>query len=150
MALQFEIIVISLKKSAARRAQAAAQLDASGFDWKFLDAVDGGDLNEFPAEYDREAQLRNYGYDLNPGQLGCFLSHREAWKKCVASQKLTLVLEDDFEFQQKLSDVLPLVEQFLPEFDMLRLQGTEPQWKYKVLRIYGENQLVKHYYDPFG
>jgi len=61
-----------------------------------------------------------------------------------------LILEDDFQFRQELSEVLPIVFDNLAHFDVLKLQGHNEDWKYKVLKDYGKNQLVKHYHDTFG
>jgi glycosyl transferase family 25 len=145
-----EIIVISLPSSAERRAQAVQQLDATGFPWSFQEAINGAALTEFPKEYDRRERLRLQGFEMSPGQVGCFLSHRQAWKKCLQMQKTMLVLEDDFQIQQELSEVLPVAFDCLPHCDILRLQGLEHKWKYKVLKDFGKNQLVKHYHDTFG
>jgi glycosyl transferase family 25 len=146
----FDIVVISLRTSTERRRQAAQQLDAMGFAWSFQDGIDGRALATFPEEYDRQSRMRLHGAEMNPGQVGCFLSHREVWKRCVQSRKLTLALEDDFQFQQNLDGVLPFVSANLSTFDILRLQALRPTWKYKVLKDYGERKLVKHYHDPVG
>lgn len=146
----FEITVISLARSLERRARAARQLDALPFPWSFQDAIDGAAMTSLPEEYDRRERLRLFGFEMIRGQIGCFLSHREAWKKCVASQKLMLVLEDDFLFQRELSEVLPVVFDSVPYFGVLRLQGLKDGSKYKVLKDYGECKLVDHYHDTFG
>jgi glycosyl transferase family 25 len=148
--ISFDIVVISLRTSVERRVRVARELDATPFAWSFQDAVHGASLPSFPEEYDRKKHLRLLGFDMIPGQIGCFLSHRQVWKKCVETQRLTLVLEDDFEFQQPLAEVLPIVFDNLPHFDVLKLQGHKEGWKYKVLKDYGRNQLVKHYHDTFG
>jgi|GEM_PF-443991 len=150
MTKPFDIVVISLRNSTERRAQAARQLEATPFLWSFQDAVHGASLPSFPEEYDRSKHLRLHGFDMIPGQIGAFLSHRQAWKKCVETQKLTLILEDDFQFHQKLSEVLPIVFDNLPHYDVLKLQGLREGWQHKVLKDYGKNQLVKHYHDTFG
>ena len=146
----FDTIVISLRTSVERRARVLQQFTARPFPWNFQDAIHGASLPSFPEEYDRRKHLQFFGLDMIPGQIGCFLSHREAWKKCVATQKLTLVLEDDFQFQQELSEVLPIVFDNLAHFDVLKLQGIREGWKYKALKNYGKNQLVRHYHDTFG
>ena len=146
----FDIRVISLPKCTERRERVAKQLDATPYSWSFQDAVHGASLPGFPEEYDRRTHLRLQGFDMIPGQIGCFLSHREAWKNCVATGRLTLVLEDDFHFEQPLAEVLPITFENLPHFDVLKLQGHKQGWKHKVLKDYGRNQLVKHYHDTFG
>src|SRR5579863_4877511 len=146
----FDIVVISLRRSSERRRQAAQQLDAMRFAWDFLDAIDGMALAYFPEEYDRRSRLRLTGFEMSPGQIGCFLSHRQAWKQCVQRQRPALILEDDFKFQQDLDGVLPYINDNLSAFDLLRLQGLWDGWKHKVLKDYGQKKLVKHYYDPSG
>jgi glycosyl transferase family 25 len=146
----FDIIVISLRTSVERRAQAARQLDAMPFAWSFQDAIHGASLPTFPEEYDRKTHLHLFGGDMIPGQIGAFLSHRQAWKKCLQTQKLTFILEDDFLFRQKLSEILPIVFDNLSNFDVLKLQGHHEDWKHKVLKDYGKNKLVRHYHDTFG
>lgn len=149
MADQVEIVVISLRESSQRRIKSAEQLDSTKLSWSFFDAVDGRNL-PYPAEYDRQARLKYSGVDMVPGQIGCFLSHRECWKKCVQAQRLMLVLEDDFHFQQDLSEVIPIAMNTMADWDILRLQGVSVKNKYKVIEDFGQNQLVKHYYDAFG
>ena len=148
--ISFEINVISLQTSSERRLQAAEQLNATPFSWSFQDAIHGASLPTFPEEYDRRKRLRLWGADIVPGQIGCFLSHRQAWKKWVQTQKLMLVLEDDFQFRQNLVEVLPIVAEVMANCDVLRLQGLRTDGKYKVLKDYGKNQLAKHYEDTFG
>ncbi len=150
MVKMIEIIVISLPASSERRAQAVRQLDRTQFSWGFQDAINGAALTSFPEEYDRSKRLRHCGFDMIPGQIGCFLSHRQAWRKCLQTQKLTLVLEDDFQFQQEPSEVLPIALDSLPQYDILRLQGLKDGQKYKVLKNYGKNKLAQYYHDTFG
>lgn len=145
-----DIIVISLRESTARRARAVEQLQASGLTWRFQDAIKGADLPALPVEYDQNRRYQLEGNDLNPGEIGCFMSHREAWKMCVKTQKLMLILEDDFQFQETPADVLSGVFENLPHFDVLRLQGGILTYKYKVLKDYGKTKLVRHYRDPHG
>jgi glycosyl transferase family 25 len=149
MANQVDIVVISLRESCQRRIKSAEQLDSTKLSWSFFDAVDGRKL-PLPAEYDRRARLKYSGVDMVPGQIGCFLSHRECWKKCVQTQRLMLVLEDDFHFQQDLAEVMPIAMKTMANWDILRLQGVCSKNKYKVLENFGRNQLVKHYHDSFG
>lgn len=144
-----EIIVISLPRSTARREQAARQLDATGLPWSFLDAVDGAKQKFFPPEYDQRKQLRYFGYHLNPAQIGCFLSHRRAWEKCVQTGRLTLVFEDDFHLEPNFSAALALAVTKVAEFDLLKLQGIN-QNKFKILEDHGAQQLVRFYRDPLG
>ena len=49
---------------------------------------------DLPA-YDGRRRLQELGYHLTKGEVGCFLAHREAWKRVVAAGAPCLVLEDD-------------------------------------------------------
>jgi glycosyl transferase family 25 len=46
-------------------------------------------------EYDGRRRLQELGYHLTKGEVGCFLAHRDAWKKVVAAGVPCLILEDD-------------------------------------------------------
>ena len=50
----------------------------------------------WPAEYDRKERLVRLGYDMRPGEIGCFMAHRRAWEAFMTSgMPVCLVLEDD-------------------------------------------------------
>ncbi len=150
MAEPLEIIVISLRESTQRRARAAAQLNAAGVAWRFQDAIKGAELPALPPEYHRARRLQLEGFDLNPAEIGCFLSHRQAWQACFKSQRPMLILEDDFRLKQNLTEVLAEVCDCLPHFDVLRLQGIDTTYKYHVLKKFTRDQLVRHHRDPLG
>ena len=46
----------------------------------------------------------NYDHDhmSNTGEIGCYLSHVELWKKCVELNKAIAVIEDDMKFTEKI------------------------------------------------
>ncbi|GHD07547.1 glycosyltransferase family 25 protein [Tianweitania populi] len=91
------IFLINLDHSPDRLAFMTAQLEALGLQAERLAAVEGDkiDLSPYAAS------------GLRPGEVGCFLSHREAWCRLVASgDELALVLEDDVRLSQDLPAVL--------------------------------------------
>ena len=84
--MNFDIIVISLRTSVERRVRASRQLDAMPFVWSFQDAVHGASLPSLPDEYDRKKHLHLLGFDMIPGQIGCFLSRfNSRFPKCCLS-----------------------------------------------------------------
>ena len=46
----------------------------------------------------------NYDHDhiSNTGEIGCYLSHVELWKKCVELNEPIAVIEDDMKFTEKI------------------------------------------------
>lgn len=63
-----------------------------------LDAVDGRALNEAERAAITAAKLHEpaYPFPPQPGEIGCFLSHRKAWSAIVASgDEAGLIVEDD-------------------------------------------------------
>lgn len=45
--------------------------------------------------YDHAARMRNLGYPMRAGEVGCFLAHRGVWEAAADLEGCTLVLEDD-------------------------------------------------------
>lgn len=145
-----EIVVISLVRSTERRLAAARQLEVAGLPWSFVEAVDAATFPPFPPEFDHQQHIRYYGCPIPVGQIGCFLSHRQAWEKCVQTGRLTLVFEDDFQLLQELPGIIALAQQHAKDFDILRLQGIKTDCPHTVVQADGSNQLVRHHRDPLG
>ena len=96
---KYKSFIIHLKRSERRKAQVEDLISKSPFDAEVVDAVDGRLLSEadIDACYTEQSFLRpKYPFGMNAGEIGCFLSHRAAWRKIV-DQNLTagLVFEDD-------------------------------------------------------
>lgn len=97
--MNVKIVVISVKESTQRRSAAVAQLDDLEADYDLMLVDRTMDISA--PEYDRSRRMSLYGYDLLPGEVGCFLSHRQAWLKALDHDGQTLILEDDFVFDDK-------------------------------------------------
>lgn len=91
------IFLINLDRSPERLAFMTTQLAALGLSAERLSAVDGATID-----------LQPYATSgLTKGEIGCFLSHRDAWQRLVASDNdLALVLEDDVRLSADLPRVL--------------------------------------------
>src|SRR6478735_3051134 len=91
--------VINLPQSPERRRNISEQLQVAGVSYEFVDAVDGRRIA--PAERTRlvdESTVARYPHWLTPGQIGCSLSHLQAYKRFLASggsDEVALILEDD-------------------------------------------------------
>jgi len=91
---QIPVFFINMDAAADRRNWFEAQAKRLGLDVSRIAAIAG---RELPAEtLDRlKASIRS-GTPLGPSEIGCFLSHREAWKQVVASgAPWAFVAEDD-------------------------------------------------------
>jgi glycosyl transferase family 25 len=118
-----KILVISLKRSLDRRKQVEQEMQKISLPWSFLDAVDGSALAVIPVEYKPRKVKRLQGYALTPNEIGCYLSHKEAWKCCVQENLPTLILEDDFVLSPNFEEVLKIILKSDNDWNFLRLQG---------------------------
>lgn len=142
-------IVISLKNSLDRRAKASLALDNCGYHWEFLDAVDGRLLTKTPPEYKPGKVKALLGHHLTPSELGCFLSHRAAWKYCVTRNEPILILEDDFLIRKQLNDVLHALERHSGQWELVRLQSLQesPQ---DTIHVWDGISFAFNKSDPLG
>ena len=66
-------------------------------------AVDGGSLSN---DQRKRAQPGGNFYPLGPGEIGCFLSHRNCWKIAAGEKGYTAIFEDDVHFGSGFHDLL--------------------------------------------
>ena len=151
----FPVFIISLPEETARRSAIAEHLKSHGFQFKFLDAVDGRQMNvlEHP-DYDAKTRRSAHGRDLKPGELGCFLSHRAAYQKIVDDNlDYALLLEDDARFHENTKEVLETLLKKEFDFDIVRLLGSPKVAKgkhRKLFQIFENFWLVRLRTAPGG
>ncbi|KAF4116815.1 procollagen galactosyltransferase 2 [Onychostoma macrolepis] len=137
-----QVYLINLKRREDRRDRIQRSLEVLGIDVTLTEAVDGKALNS--------TQLRALGIEMLPGykdpysdrvltkgEIGCFLSHYNIWKKVVELQQhQVLVLEDDVRFEpsfkSRLSTIMEDVKQSGLQWDLIyvgrkRLQIKQPE-----------------------
>ncbi|EOD31420.1 hypothetical protein EMIHUDRAFT_232031 [Emiliania huxleyi CCMP1516] len=85
-------VVINLPRHSKRLDAVRAQLRAQGVSWEKMPAVDGRALSKEELKANVTVLGRHL---LTPGMIGCFLSHRGCWRRCVQSGKPLIVFEDD-------------------------------------------------------
>ena len=147
--LLLQIIVISLRRSLDRRAKVEQELKKVSFPWVFLDAVDGSALPKPPQEYKSSKVRRLQGYELTPNEIGCYLSHKEAWKHCVEKNIPTLIFEDDFVLLPEFEHVIQALLCNPGAWSFVRLQGLY-EVPYKALASINDVNLVKNIGDAVG
>ena len=81
------IFVISLARAAHRREKMCARLDALGLQYEIVDAVDGktADPQTYQNRLRQDIARLKVGYELSPGQIGCYLSHCYLWERMAAA-----------------------------------------------------------------
>jgi glycosyl transferase, family 25 len=144
-----QVRVISLERSTDRRERVRHELDNFFLDWQFLDAVDGFALKVLPQSYDQPKVKRLQGYELTPGEIGCYLSHMKAWEKCVEQDKTMLVLEDDFVINGDLRKVFESLTQMQQKWSLVRLAALYDV-EYSVIDRCEGIKLVENKGDPVG
>ncbi len=124
-----QIAVISMESSRQRRERMQAQLAELDLDWHFHP---GTVVRQFPPEYDHAERRRWFGFDLAWGEIGCLLSHRAVWERCLASgDACWCVLEDDIEILPGFAAALAALEASAragtPRWDLVRLMQLLPR-----------------------
>mgnify|MGYP001343395360 FL=1 len=102
------ILCISDKNNQERRENAVSEFKKIGLDFEFFDAVMGKNMTQ--KELDEKVLIRNF---LNPGEIGCVLSHLGCYKRLLDSRGKSLVIfEDDVIFTDgmRLSRLKKLVD----------------------------------------
>lgn len=100
-----KILVINLDRSPDRLAHMRKVFDAQGLSFERVPAVDAQNLS--PEEIARWRQGEPNFYELGPGEVGCFLSHRKCWEIAAASpEPFTVICEDDIFLGRNAAAVL--------------------------------------------
>ena len=116
-----KVVIINLKGQDERLQQAAEQLRKTGtHKFERLDAVDGRELTAAERKTKCTAYCRAM---CTPSMIGCFLSHRKAWQKCVdEGLPSILVLEDDVLFtDDAAAGARAAMREMPPSFDVALL-----------------------------
>ena len=152
-----DVIILSLKRSVDRRKNIEKNMKIK---FKFFDAVDGMNMDRnILKKYNNKIDYSK----LNPGQIGCFISHLLIWESIKNKNTSTIILEDDSEI---LNDSYEINEEILKDdnFDIIFLgHCAESKGKYLGNDIYesmyprcthgyivtkkGANKLIKLFDD---
>lgn len=150
--------IINLERSIERMAHAATQVSRLTGEYERITAVDGQtlDLNSV-AGLDQARARRVLGRKLNPGEIGCFLSHRQAAERIVAlALPHAMVLEDDFVLEPGAPETLAELEKRLSAatitgWDVINL-GNIPRKVFQPLLQgagdFGAFTLMRAHYFP--
>lgn len=147
------VYLINLPDHADRRRHSIEQLRRCGLldALVFTGAVNG---RELPAErvqalYDARRNSREFPKPLGRGEIGCYASHLECWRRIVASgEPAALVLEDDVRLDDDLAQVLGELLRDGPTFDMVKLIGRARESIRRRVRSVGTRSLIEYFRAP--
>lgn len=120
---RLKVVLINLERSADRRATMQARLSAIPLGFEWLRGIDGkAKWTEIEQQLDQSAFDRNVGRPALPGEVGCYLSHLQAWQALLSSDaEVLLVLEDDVVFHEDFMTALGLALAHRDAWDFLKL-----------------------------
>ncbi|MHA6263010.1 glycosyltransferase family 25 protein [Arenibacterium sp. CAU 1754] len=123
--MNVETFVIHLERARKRFEQAQQLIRDTGPNSSILAAVDGSALSpEEINRFYRPGLLKPaYPFPLRPGEIGCFLSHRNAWQNLVDGHAdAALILEDDVALGPEFDDALNLAQTHVGTYGYIQLQ----------------------------
>ena len=119
--IMIDIYVINLPEAKERLFRMHETLSALGVKYKIIPAVKGKDWMESTGIKPFSTILHKY---LSPGEVGCYLSHKKAWKEIMnSSKKFGVVLEDDAVFGDELLDFLEQLNNSSLDFDIIHVEN---------------------------
>ena len=144
--------VINLMQNTKRFASSAAQLGKQGIPFERINAVNGWTLpeSEIARVYDAGANRRRARYPLVPPEIGCYLSHIDAWRRiAMEPAEGGFVFEDDLRAADDLGEVLALLAKDRRDWDMVKLFTLNPDPKCVARRRLGStHEIVVPYRIP--
>lgn len=131
------VFIISLASSIERRGKIRSRLEQLGMAYEFVDGIDlrNTDIMQHP-RYDSVRRRLCFGRDLQPGELGCLLSHRKVYEIMVTRAiPHALVLEDDASLEDDLPQVLASLIRLPISWDLVRFLDKKKVYRRKCRRI---------------
>jgi glycosyl transferase family 25 len=115
--------LINLDRSEDRLAHMRQQLGRLGVDFERIAAIDGAVMAEDAlAAFQRARPSKHEGW--LPGEVGCFLSHFEAWSRIAAGEEpWGAVFEDDLRVSPDLPRLLASPDWIPADADAVRLEA---------------------------
>ena len=143
-----KIYVISLADAVNRREQISAQLEAYQLSYEFFDAMRGNPDIAQNHNYAYDYREKMFGRQMTAGEIGCFMSHQELWRKIAAGNQPVCIMEDDVILTKNFARALSLLENY-QNYEILRLSGIFNR-KWFIWQHFSDLKLVKFWRDPMG
>ncbi|MBL4750070.1 MAG: glycosyltransferase family 25 protein [Amylibacter sp.] len=150
---KYKTFVVHLQRAMGRKAQVRDLISKAPYKAQIVDAVDGVKLSKADVDacYRVKSFMRpKYPFELNLGEIGCFLSHRKVWQQIV-DQGLDggLIFEDDVEIDPAVfARALALAEAHIQELGYIQFQVRTVQDQNTVFAQHGGVQIVQPVITP--
>lgn len=136
-----QALVVTLRRATSRQPQVQRIVERCPVRCEIHDAVDGKLLS--PDELNRwlrpRAHSPAYPFELNAGEVGCFLSHRAIWQRMVnEGWQQCLVVEDDVELEDGFDASLEFASNNALDGDYVQFQ---------VRPFHSAHQVMTHQAD---
>ena len=123
-------VLLICDPSTERGRRARMRLDDIGLGHEVSPAVFPPAEHPWSPHYDEATRVSAFGYPMVRGEVGCFLAHREAWRRIAEGQAdIALILEDDAVLNasdlaaiQALATAQPLKDKVTLMFTVSRLR----------------------------
>jgi len=118
-----QVYVITLINAKKRQEWIAGQLNRLGIPFEFIFGIDGRKLtvNELDECYD-SARAKSFEGEMTPGEIGCALSHRLAYKIIVERKvERAIILEDDISLDENFNDILCFFSYLKPQNMVIKI-----------------------------
>lgn len=120
------IYLINLDRSTERLQKCKALLEKHKLLFERVPAICGRSLSEVSRleHYCPDLNKTRYYYNLTRAQIGCFLSHREAWRRIAEGDAdYGIVLEDDFLLEGNVQKALDTLNSLTHDWDLIKLSA---------------------------
>ncbi|MFQ5624620.1 MAG: glycosyltransferase family 25 protein [Paracoccaceae bacterium] len=103
--MKLKVLIIHLARAAARLPTVERLRRSTEYECEIVEAIDGAHLSdeERTLRYRPKSCRPHYPFAMRDNEIGCFMSHRKAWRRIVESGlDAALILEDDVEIDPEL------------------------------------------------
>lgn len=117
-----EIFIINLERSPVRKKWMESQLMGKNIRVNWIKAVDGNCLSPDSTKlYNARKSFLKYGRELHANEIGCYLSHVNAWKEIQTRKiKEAIILEDDITIYKDFWKLIQMKSSWmLPDSDII-------------------------------
>ena len=150
--MKYKFFVINLDSKPDRLEDVSKQLHQYGIEFERFSAVMGSELDQSTIEefYDAKGNARKYYKEMSVGEIGCYLSHIQLWKRIIEENlDFAVILEDDLTVKPEIASLINAIAR-LKNWDYIKLAG--PKGKKVIDKQPIDNTFSLAYYNktPIG
>jgi len=123
--LKYKFFVINLDSKPDRLEDVSKQLHQYGIEFERFSAVMGSELDQSTIEefYDAKGNAKKYYKEMSVGEIGCYLSHIQLWKRIIEENlDFAVILEDDLTVKPEIANLIDALTQ-IQNWDYIKLTG---------------------------